>query len=139
MCQAVIPAMKRQKSGRIINAASFAAIIPRIGSAAYAASKAAVVYFTRVLAGELGPCDITVNCYAPGMIPTEMNHFAEAAPERQDDAAQHADASAAGAIPRTSPTSSASSPRTRPSYITGAMIDVSGGKLATQMPWKAYE
>ena len=35
MCQAVIPVMKRQGSGRIINAASFAAIIPSIGAAAY--------------------------------------------------------------------------------------------------------
>ena len=35
MCQAVIPVMKRQESGRIINAASFAAIIPTIGGAAY--------------------------------------------------------------------------------------------------------
>jgi 3-oxoacyl-[acyl-carrier protein] reductase len=41
MCQAVIPTMKRQKSGRIINAASFAAIIPSIGGAAYAASSPA--------------------------------------------------------------------------------------------------
>ena len=43
--------MKRQQWGRIINAASFAAIVPITGSAAYAASKAGVHYFTRVLAG----------------------------------------------------------------------------------------
>ena len=70
MCKAVIPTMKQQRSGRIINAASFAAIVPSAGSASYAASKAGVHYFTRVLAGELGPWNITVNCYAPGMIPT---------------------------------------------------------------------
>ena len=40
-------------------------------------SKAGVEMFSRVLAGELGPNNITVNAYAPGMIPTEMNHFAE--------------------------------------------------------------
>ena len=55
MCRAVIPVMKRQRAGRIINAASFAAITPIVGGAAYAASKAGVHYFTRVLAGELGP------------------------------------------------------------------------------------
>ncbi len=77
MCQAVAPIMKRQKSGRILNASSFAAIIPSVGGAAYAASKAAVLSLTRVLAGELGPWNVTVNAYAPGMIPTEMNHFAE--------------------------------------------------------------
>ena len=61
MCKAVIPVMKRQKAGRIINAASFAAIVPSYGSAAYAAAKAGVHYFTRTLAGELGPWNITVN------------------------------------------------------------------------------
>jgi 3-oxoacyl-[acyl-carrier protein] reductase len=66
MCRAVAPVMKRQRAGRIINAASFAAILPIVGSAAYAASKAGVHYFTRVLAGELGPWGVTVNCYAPG-------------------------------------------------------------------------
>ncbi len=44
--------------------------MPSVGSAAYAASKAAVVQFTRVLASELGPYDVTVNAYAPGMVPT---------------------------------------------------------------------
>ena len=77
LSQAVIPSMKAAGRGRIINAASFAAIVPSIGSAASAASKAAVVQFMRVLAGELGPWNITVNCYEPGMIPTAMNGFAD--------------------------------------------------------------
>ena len=84
MCRAVIPAMKAQKAGRIINAASFAAIVPSLGSSAYAASKAAVVQFTRTLAGELGPWDITANTYAPGMIPTAMNGFADMSQAQQD-------------------------------------------------------
>src|SRR5699024_606898 len=75
-CQAVIPLMKRQRSGRIINAAPCAAIIPSVEAAAYGASKAAVVQMTRVLASELGAWGITVNAYAPGMIPTAMNGFA---------------------------------------------------------------
>ncbi|MFV1304174.1 SDR family NAD(P)-dependent oxidoreductase, partial [Klebsiella pneumoniae] len=84
MCQAVIPVMKRQRAGRILNAASFAAIIPSVGGAAYAASKAGVESFTRVLAGELGPFQITANSYAPGMIPTDMNGFANRSPEDQE-------------------------------------------------------
>ena len=96
-------------------------------------------YFTRVLAGELGPWNITVNCYAPGMIPTEMNHFAEAPPERQRAAARHADAPALGRARRTSPTSSASSPPTSPATSPARSIDVSGGKLATQIPRLAWE
>src|SRR3712207_1249307 len=138
VCQAVIPAMKRQRRGRILNAASFAAIVPSVGSAAYAASKAAVVQFTRVLAGELGPWDVTVNAYAPGMIPTAMNGFADMPEATQDrlldtltlrrwgDAAEVADVLLFLA-------SDASR------YITGTVVDVSGGKLVTQIPARAYE
>jgi NAD(P)-dependent dehydrogenase (short-subunit alcohol dehydrogenase family) len=137
-CRAVAPVMKRQGAGRILNAASFAAIVPSIGSAAYAASKAAVAQFTRVLAGELGPWNITVNAYAPGMVPTQMNGFAEmdeAAQsrlldtlsirrwERPDDVADLLCFLASDAA----------------GYITGALLDVSGGKLATQIPSRAYE
>jgi NAD(P)-dependent dehydrogenase (short-subunit alcohol dehydrogenase family) len=84
MSQAVIPTMKKQRSGRIINAASFAAVVPSVGSAAYAASKAAVVALTRVLASELGPWEVTVNAYAPGMVPTTMNGFADLPASAQD-------------------------------------------------------
>lgn len=137
-CRAVAPVMKRQRSGRILNAASFAAIVPSVGSAAYAASKAAVVALTRVLASELGPWGITVNAYAPGMVPTAMNGFAEmdgAAQarlldtlsirrwERPDDVADLLCFLASDAA----------------GYITGALVDVSGGKLATQFPSRAYE
>jgi len=138
MSQAVIPAMKSQHGGRIINAASFAAIVPSVGSAAYAASKAAVVQLTRVLASELGPWDVTVNAYAPGMIPTAMNGFADL-PEaaqarlldtlslrrwgRAEDVADLVCFLASDAA----------------QYITGTLVDVSGGKLATQLPHKAYE
>jgi 3-oxoacyl-[acyl-carrier protein] reductase len=138
MCQAVIPAMKRQKSGRIINAASFAAIVPSIGSAAYSASKAGVAHFTRVLAGELGPWDITVNSYAPGMIPTEMNHFAEAAPERQEMLLNTLSLRRWG-DPKDVANLLCFLASDKASYITGSLIDVSGGKLATQIPQLAYQ
>lgn len=137
MCQAVIPAMKRQRSGRILNAASFAAIVPSVGGAAYAASKAGVVSMTRVLAGELGPWDVTVNAYAPGMIPTEMNHFAERSTEVQQRLLDTLTLRRWG-----SPADVANLicflASDLAGYITGTMIDVSGGKLATQMPSIAY-
>jgi NAD(P)-dependent dehydrogenase (short-subunit alcohol dehydrogenase family) len=138
LSQAVIPIMKTAGKGRIINAASFAAIIPSIGAAAYGASKAAVVQLTRVLAGELGPWNITVNAYAPGMIPTAMNGFAEMSEAAQarlldtltlrrwetpDDVANLLLFLASDAA----------------AYITGTLIDVSGGKFATQMPSRAYD
>jgi len=71
-CQAVIPAMKRQGGGRIVNAASFAAIIPSVGGAAYAASKAAATMFTRCLGLELAPLGIRCNIVAPGSTLTPM-------------------------------------------------------------------
>lgn len=138
MCQAVVPVMKRQGSGRIINASSYAAITPSVFGTAYASSKAAVAHFTRALAGELGPWNITVNAYAPGMIPTDMNHFTERSPEQQerlldlltlrrwgsaDDIANLVCFLASD----------------QAGYITGTLIDVSGGKLATQLPRVAYD
>lgn len=137
MCQAVIPAMKRQGKGRIINASSFAAIVPSIGGAAYASSKAGVVAMTRVLAGELGPFEITVNAYAPGMIPTEMNHFAEAEPERQQHLLDTLSLRRWGE-PRDVANLIVFLASDQAGYITGTLIDVSGGKFATQMPWMAY-
>ncbi|MEO7223249.1 MAG: SDR family NAD(P)-dependent oxidoreductase [Devosia sp.] len=137
MCRAVIPAMQRQGWGRILNAASFAAIIPSIGGAAYAASKYGVEGFTRVLAGELGPSNITVNAYAPGMIPTEMNHFAE-----RDEATQERLLDTLTLRRWGEPADVANLicflASDLAGYITGTMIDVSGGKFATQMPWMAH-
>jgi 3-oxoacyl-[acyl-carrier protein] reductase len=138
MCKAVIPVMKRQKSGRIINAASFAAIIPSFGSAAYATSKAGVVHFTRVLAGELGPWNITVNCYAPGVIPTEMNHFAERTFEQQEQLLDNLSLRRWGNKEEIGHLICILA-SDYAGYITGTMIDISGGKLATQVPRVAYE
>ncbi len=138
MCQAVVPIMQRQSSGRIINAASFAAIIPSIGSAAYAASKSAVVQFTRVLAGEMGPYNVTVNSYSPGMIPTMMNGYANLPDMRAQrlldtlTLRRWGDAQDVANLVSFLASDLAQ-------YITGASIDVSGGKFATQIPSVAYE
>jgi len=138
MCRAVIPTMKAQRSGRIINAASFAAIVPSVGSAAYAASKAAVVQFTRTLAGELGPWNVTVNSYAPGMVPTGLNGFAEMPQDVQDQLLDTLSLRRWGEPGEVADlicflASDAAG------YITGTLLDVSGGKLATQLPRRAYE
>jgi 3-oxoacyl-[acyl-carrier protein] reductase len=138
MCQAVMPVMKRQRSGRIINAASFAAILPITGGAAYAASKAGVHYFTRALAGELGPWNVTVNCYAPGMIPTEINRFSELPPERQRRLLDTLTFRRWGEA-REVANLICFLASDLAGYITGTMIDVSGGKLATQIPRLAWE
>jgi 3-oxoacyl-[acyl-carrier protein] reductase len=136
-CRAVAPVMKAQRSGRILNAASFAAIVPSVGSSAYAASKAAVVQFTRTIAGELGPWGITANSYAPGMIPTAMNGFADLPPDEQAkkldtlSLRRWGDAQDVANLLCFLASDLAS-------YITGTLVDVSGGKLATQSPAAAY-
>ena len=138
MCKAVIPQMKAQRGGRILNAASFAAVIPGFGGAAYAASKAGVHYFTKVLAGELGPWDITVNCYAPGMIPTDMNHFADLPPEQQETLLDSLSLRRWGREEEIAHLICFLA-SDQASYITGAMIEISGGKFAIQRPRAAYD
>ncbi|MGH6928790.1 MAG: SDR family NAD(P)-dependent oxidoreductase [Dongiaceae bacterium] len=67
--QAVVPGMKRQKRGRIINISSRAGLeISLTGIQAYASAKAAQIGLTRQLAHELGPWGITVNNVAPGFV-----------------------------------------------------------------------
>ena len=138
MCKAVIPAMKAQKSGRILNAASFAAIIPTAGGSAYAACKAGVHYFTRALAGELGPYNITVNCYAPGMIPSGINDFAQSSPERKTRLLDTLTLRRWGTEQEVANLLCFLASDLA-GYITGTMVDVSGGKYATQLPRAPYE
>jgi 3-oxoacyl-[acyl-carrier protein] reductase len=67
--QAVAPAMKAARAGRIINISSGAGLgISLTGIQAYASAKAAQIGLTRQLAHELGPWGITVNSIAPGFV-----------------------------------------------------------------------
>lgn len=73
LCQLVAPHMKEQNWGRIVNMASLAGRArSRVAGPSYAASKAALIGLTRILAGELGPWGITSNSVAPGRILTDM-------------------------------------------------------------------
>jgi 3-oxoacyl-[acyl-carrier protein] reductase len=71
-CSAVAPAMKEQRSGKIVTVASYAGMVAGIGGgyAHYGANKAAIAHYTRYLAQELGPYGINANCIAPGVIET---------------------------------------------------------------------
>lgn len=64
--------MMVEKAGRIVNIASVVASSGFSGLSAYAATKAALVGFTRSLAREVGPLGITVNTIAPGFVDTDM-------------------------------------------------------------------
>jgi 3-oxoacyl-[acyl-carrier protein] reductase len=69
---AVVPHMKNQKQGWIINVASTAAVRGEALHSHYAASKGALLSLTKSLAVELAPCNIRVNCVAPGWVDTDM-------------------------------------------------------------------
>ena len=70
-CKAVLPAMKDQESGSIVNIASLAAVYGMPNGLHYTASKAAVIGATRGLARELGRYNIRVNAVAPNVVNTD--------------------------------------------------------------------
>jgi 3-oxoacyl-[acyl-carrier protein] reductase len=70
--RAFVPAMRAQKSGRIMSIASSIAHNGAKQFAHYAASKAAIIGFVKALAREVGPDGITVNAICPGSSNTEM-------------------------------------------------------------------
>ncbi len=71
-CKPAARVMMRQRWGRIINISSVSGIAGQGGQTNYAASKAGIIGFTKSLAKELGPRNITVNAVAPGFIPTDL-------------------------------------------------------------------
>ncbi|HEU5319073.1 MAG TPA: SDR family oxidoreductase [Chloroflexota bacterium] len=79
-CRAVVPHMKKQGAGSIVNVGSISAIRPVGSSIPYMASKAAVHSMTQSMAVALGP-EVRVNCVAPGFIETRWH-------AGRDDAAQ---------------------------------------------------
>lgn len=63
---AVIPQMKKQKSGNIVSMAASRGLRGGPGAAIYSTAKAGIILFTQMLSTELGPYGIRVNCIAPG-------------------------------------------------------------------------
>mgnify|MGYP003290390654 FL=1 len=72
MTKAVVPYMKEQKEGVIINTSSMVSIYGQPSGVGYPASKFAVNGITKSLARELGPANIRVNAVAPGVTNTDM-------------------------------------------------------------------
>ncbi|WP_457091372.1 SDR family NAD(P)-dependent oxidoreductase [Microvirga sp. P5_D2] len=85
--QAVVPHMKRQRFGRIVNISSGAGLRPSLtGIQAYTASKHALVGLTKQLSFELGPYGVTVNSVAPGFVlsnPATQRQWESYGPEGQ--------------------------------------------------------
>jgi 3-oxoacyl-[acyl-carrier protein] reductase len=70
-CQAVLPAMISQRSGRIVNVASLSGLLAPPGQTNYAAAKAGLIALTQSLAKEVARLNITVNAICPGFVETE--------------------------------------------------------------------
>ncbi len=125
--RSALPFMKAQKWGRIINMSSQSGrMYTGFGSAYYAASKAGLIGFSRVLAGEVGEYGITVNCISPGRIKTAMAAtFANA--DRVDQ--QYIARTPLRKVGYPNDVAGAVSflASNEASFITGAVIDITGG------------
>ncbi|MEK6651044.1 MAG: SDR family NAD(P)-dependent oxidoreductase [Bacteroidota bacterium] len=72
-CNEVVPYMKKQRFGRIINIASTAGQRGEAFHSHYAASKGGMIAFTKSIGAELAPYGILANCVAPGWVDTDMS------------------------------------------------------------------
>ncbi len=68
-----IPLLRKQTAGQIITVSSIWGMVGASYEVAYSTAKSATIGFTKALAKELAPSNITVNCVAPGLINTDMN------------------------------------------------------------------
>jgi 3-oxoacyl-[acyl-carrier protein] reductase len=123
---ALVRSMMKARQGKIINISSVVGLTGNAGQTNYAASKAAIIGFTKALAKEVASRNINVNCIAPGFIETGMTEILNTAKK---------DAALAG-IPlgrMGTPTEIAHTAlflaSSMADYITGQVITIDGGMV----------
>jgi NAD(P)-dependent dehydrogenase (short-subunit alcohol dehydrogenase family) len=127
---AVVPLMKRQRQGKIVNLASIAGRgLSPTSSAAYAAAKGGIIAFTRKLAFELGPFGVTINAIAPSLTLTERIR------PRWDKRTEEAQSAEIARTPLRRVAEAADQAKvicflasSDADFVTGVTIDVTGGK-----------
>lgn len=138
-CRLIIPKMREQKWGRIINMSSMYGIAPGSGVADYNAAKAAVINYTRSIAMYYSKDGICANAICPGLIHTEIwdrfadNLGAELGKTREEilsSAAAQASSIKRYAKPEEVGKVIAFLASECASYVTGCAIQVDGGALA---------
>ena len=132
----------QEKGGAIVNAASYAGIIPGVGMGMYGAAKTGVISLTRTLASELAPYNIRVTAYAPGPVLTPLLEESLTGTPEQNEASLARMASSL-ALQRVGEADEVANlilylASDYASFITGTCVDVSGGKIATQAPANAW-
>jgi NAD(P)-dependent dehydrogenase (short-subunit alcohol dehydrogenase family) len=113
--------MLRARWGRIVNVSSITATRVNSGQANYAASKAGLLAYTRVVAKEMGKRNITANAVTPGFIDTDMT-----AELPKDEIAQHIPAARVGR-PEEVAAAVAFLVSDDATYVNGATLAVDGG------------
>lgn len=124
-CKMVIPEMIKKHQGKIINVSSMWGNAGASCEVAYSASKGGVNTFTKALAKELAPSNISVNAIAFGVIDTEMNQFLS-----DDDRKSLAEEIPFGRFASASEAGEMIyNIANAPSYMTGQIITMDGGML----------
>ncbi|HTE45280.1 MAG TPA: SDR family NAD(P)-dependent oxidoreductase [Gemmatimonadaceae bacterium] len=128
LTKAVLPGMKEQRYGRIVNVSSSAGrMVSTLGGAHYTASKTGLLGLTRAAAKELGKFGITVNAVCPGMIDTELTHE-YATPDVLDRLARGYPVPRLGTAREVADLICFAASEAA-GYITGASLDINGGDL----------
>jgi NAD(P)-dependent dehydrogenase (short-subunit alcohol dehydrogenase family) len=126
LTRAVVPAMRAQGGGRIINIASIVGTNPGQYQGIYSMTKAAIISLTKTLAMELGGDNILVNAIAPGLIRTK---FASVLWENEQLRAQVEGRTALGRLGEPDDIAGAALflASSASQYLTGAVLTIDGG------------
>ncbi len=125
VCRSVVPVMKKQGRGKIVNISSLGGRTGRPGVGVnYAASKAGVIGLTQTLAREVGPAGIYVNAIAPGPILTQLTRQAPAEVFARWNAGR---AVGKDGLPEDVAQAALFLASSQSDWITGVTLDINGG------------